>query len=145
MSDLFDRKQNFHIGLSSKNSRYNRTIIWLTIIFFVISIILSAIFVYLPVHRIEKKIDDTINKDQKRFEKIDTFIDKLEPDVELLIRDAKNLVRDLCKSPFASDLKELCITPDVPINPLNPSPVILTQGVAILIPPSTSTSIPILS
>ena len=125
MSDLFDRKQNFHIGVSSKNSRYNRTIIWLTIIFFVISIILSAIFVYLPVHRIEKKIDDTINKDQKRFEKIDTFINKLEPDIHNLINDAKKLFSDICKSKearfFLGGLDATCGVLDTIPEPLSPS------------------------
>lgn len=100
--DFFDTdqndKQDFHIGLSSKNGSYNRTMIWLTIIFFIVSILLSVFFMYLPIYRIETKIDDTIKKDQERFDKINTFIDGIEPQVDGLIIDAKNLVSDICNS-----------------------------------------------
>ncbi len=132
--DFFDTdqssKQDLHIGLSAKNGSYNRTMIWLTIIFFIVSILLSVFFMYLPVHRIETKIDDTIKKDQERFDKINAFIDGIEPEVKGLIIDAKNLVSDLCKSDARGLLGGLDATCGVlggVLAPLTPSPTSTTS------------------
>ena len=70
-------------GLHNKADQtlgYNRTLIWLYIIFFIITLILTFIFVYARVGRIEDKVDYTTNflntKAEKAFtqgEEIYTF------------------------------------------------------------------------
>jgi len=91
---------------------YNKTIIWITVIFFIVSLILSAIFVYLPVYRIENEVKllsafvvDELEQAKLRFDRITTFIDKIEPEVDLIITGVKDAIKEACEAGVIRDPK----------------------------------------
>lgn len=82
---------------------YNKTLIWLTIIFFVVSIILSFIFVYLPIQRIENRFDllsatlvDEFEQGRLKFDQVIAFVDKIEPQVDRILNATEAVIREAC-------------------------------------------------
>ena len=104
-----DPKSNlaYHIDHQKKlltTIKHNKTIIWITVIFYIITIILSIIYIYLPIDRIEDDVKalssflrNEATQASQKFDKVVTFIDKIEPDVDLVIEGVKSAIKEACK------------------------------------------------
>lgn len=146
--DNFDEHRDTS-GLHKKATealKHNRTIIWLTIIFFIITLILSWIFIYSPVARIEAKIDSTTNflntKANTAFdqgEEVYKFIKEVEEDFKEVVTDVNGVLNTVCVLCKFDPTSEACII----LNPVCKErearkAAKLTSGVAVITPVSSS-------
>lgn len=115
---------------------YNKTIIWIYIIYIVVALILSAIFVYLPISRIEDRVDllsaflvDETEQAKLKFDKVVAFVDKIEPEVDLVIRGVKQAIKEACESGIIRDV-QICTEfgAPLPIGSLQPTVGDSTSG-----------------
>nr|QBK89516.1 MAG: uncharacterized protein LCPAC001_00260 [Pithovirus LCPAC001] len=95
---------------------YNMLILILTVSFFIISIILSIVYIFIPAAEAEDKVEilfqeakQKIAENEKKFNTIVNYIDKIEPEVDKIILDINNAFIDACNDPsFKSILKDTC-------------------------------------
>ncbi len=96
--------------------KYNKTIIIITVLFFIINIILSILFIYIPIAEIkaageafEELTKTSVEKTEKSFDRIKNYIDKIEPEVDNIIAGVDAFFKDMCNDPFtAAILKKTC-------------------------------------
>lgn len=95
---------------------YNKLILIITVTFFIISIIISIIYVYIPAAEIEEQVEvrsqeakERIAKNEAKFNKIVGYIDKMEPEVDRILLDINNAFTDACDDPtWKGILKNTC-------------------------------------
>ncbi len=127
---------------AAETLKHNRTIIWLTIIFFIITIILSWIFIYSPVARIENKVDFTtsfLRTEAKtafdQGEEVFKFIKEVEEDFKDVVTDVNILFDEVCTHCKNNPFTETCLL----IGPICRArearkAAKLTSGVAVITP-----------
>lgn len=80
-------------------------ILYLGVLYFLVSLVLDIFFVYVPVARIEQQIDDAINKIdgiadkvETTDQKVDNLLDRFRPEIADILNDVEAIINNFCKT-----------------------------------------------